>query len=622
MDCSRIVPDTVDDENLLGGKGLEMLQSFLSRKVLEAASRRLPATTEELEQDKPRRRDVLMKALGLDPLPHKTPLNARVTGTIRRDGYRIEKLVYESRPGFYVTGHLYLPDGPSGCRFPVILNPHGHWHRKKMEPTVQARLIFQALRGYVALVIDSPGASWEGENLVERAFQGSHWDFPLASAGANATALYVWDLMRGLDYLETRTECDLSRVGITGASGGGLATVYAFAADERIQAAVPVVYATSLEVNPHNGCPCNHVPATLQIGDRADVLAIRAPAPVYVIGATDDPEFPPEGTRRTGEKLKSIWDLYGRADNARWEVLPGPHDYNQAMREKAMGFFDKHLQGIGDGSPVPEPPIVCEEPSNPQFLALPEVPAGAATLRDIARENLRQSPKVDFAQVIALNGGLPICEELNFRVVGRHGECTQVAFSPEKGITIPGLLWEPPSPVLGGAVLATEKGKNAAFVEFGVGALLEAGFAALAVDPRGIGELRGLDIRLMTYLGIAAPFAMAVDLRAAAEALRAVAPKVAVVGCGPGAAQAALFASLMDPQIAAVAGLNGMRSFVELIDLPPAQYEMEGLPLFPRANCGPSLERLRSLVSCPTLWTFGSDPMPDLADWLGRSFQG
>jgi len=305
MDSEKTVPGRTPDDGILGGKGQQMVQRFLNEKVRQAAARPLPASREELEKDKPRRKEILLKALGLDPMPPRTPLKARITGTIKRNGYRIEKVVYESRPGFFVTGHIYIPDGPAGTKFPVILNPHGHWGHKKMEPTVQSRLIFQALHGFVAFIIDSPGGSWEGKNLVERTFQGSHWDFPLASAGANVTALYVWDLMRGLDYLETRSDCDTASVGITGASGGGLATLYCFAADERIKVAVPVVYATSLEVSPANGCPCNHVPATLQIGDRSDVLAIRAPAPVFIIGATDDTEFPPSGTKLTGEKLKT-----------------------------------------------------------------------------------------------------------------------------------------------------------------------------------------------------------------------------------------------------------------------------------------------------------------------------
>jgi dienelactone hydrolase len=105
--------------------------------------------------------------------------------------------------------------------------------------------------------------------------------------------------MRAVDYLATRPEADMSRVGITGVSGGGHATMFAFAADERFSCAVPVCYPTSFLDGWDNGCDCNHVPGYMQVGDRADVIALRAPAPVFVIGAKDDREFPPSGTLRT-----------------------------------------------------------------------------------------------------------------------------------------------------------------------------------------------------------------------------------------------------------------------------------------------------------------------------------
>jgi hypothetical protein len=246
------------------------------------------------------------------------------------------------------------------------------------------------------------------------------------------------------------------------------------------------------------------------------------------------------------------------------------------------------------------------------------VPEGARTMRDIASENLAAMPTREFSEVVALNGGWPKREPLNLRFLGKHGGCQQVVFDSEKGLTIPGLLWKPIGQIRGGVVLATEHGKHAAMAEFGVDALLKAGLTVLAIDPRGLGELKGLDVRLMTYLGTADAFAMATDLCAAADAIRTITPNVSIVGSGPAAAQAALFAALMDPSIESVAGLNGMKSYLELLDLPLAQYDPDGLALQPRANCGAPLEHLRTLVKCRSLWTFGSDPIPDLVNWLTR----
>ena len=285
-------------------------------------------------------REILLKGLGLFPLPARTDLKLQMTGILKRDGYRIEKLRYESVPGLLVTAHLYVPDGDGP--FPVILNPHGHFHFKKSEPTVQARGISLALEGFAALIVDSPGVSWDNNPQNERLGIGDHNDWFL-TLGLPIQGVYVWDLMRGLDYLETRKDMDCTRVGITGASGGGTATVYAFAADERIKCAVPVCYATSLEVNPHNGCLCNHVPGMMQLGDRSDILAMRAPAPICLIGATDDPEFPQLGHQRTFEKLKVIFKSKRAEASVRLELVEGKHDYNRRMREVMVAFFREHL---------------------------------------------------------------------------------------------------------------------------------------------------------------------------------------------------------------------------------------------------------------------------------------
>jgi dienelactone hydrolase len=618
MDSFEKVPGLVTDDAVLLGRGPASMKSFLTEKVKHCAARPLPATKEEMEAGKPARRQELMRCLGLDPLPPRTPLKAQISGIITRVGYHVEKIVFESRPNFPVTGLLYVPDGPAQAKYPVILNPHGHWQHKKMEPTVQYRLISQARHGYLAFIIDSPGWSFEGDALVERRSAGSHMDFPLVEGSANTTAIYVWDLMRALDYLATRPEADMTRVGLTGASGGGLATMYEFAADERITCAVPVVYPSSLEINPDNGCPCNHVPGMLQIGDRSDVLAIRAPAPLFVIGARRDGEFPPAGTQLTGEKLKKIWSLYGSADTTGWQIFEGPHDYNKLMRERAMGFFDKFLKGQGDGSPVPEPDIQTENPSDRQFLALPHETDQCKTMRDIARENLSDSHPASFEDLVRLNGGLPKRGPLSFKVVRSKGSKSAVTFQSEPGLTIPGLLWQPQGPPKGAVVLISEQGKIAAEKEFDIPSLVDAGYVCLAIDARGIGELKGLDIRLMTYLGTAPAFAMAVDAIASAEAMERYSSNVSVIGSGLGGAQVPMLAALMKPSIAYVAGLQGLKTYDEVLDFPKEDHDVDYLAIQPRANYAPSLAALRALVKCPADWSMHGDTDPDWKSHLPR----
>lgn len=320
------------------------INKMLEDRVKDLASRKSALNPEEA-------RLTLLKSLGLYPLPPRSDLRARITGVIVREGYRIEKLRYESVPGLLVTAHLYVPDGDGP--FPVILNPHGHWQYKKTESVVQARGISLALEGFAALIVDSPGGSWDANDLNERLGVGGHDNWFL-NLGRCIQGVYVWDLMRGLDYLETRSDMECSCVGITGTSGGGTATMYAFAVDERIRCAVPVCYATSLEVNPHNGCLCNHVPGILTLGDRSTILAMRAPAPVMLIGATRDGEFPAEGHTRTFEKLRAIYRSKKKESNLRMVLVEGGHDYNRRMRESMVAFFREHLLNEPAREHVPE----------------------------------------------------------------------------------------------------------------------------------------------------------------------------------------------------------------------------------------------------------------------------
>lgn len=589
------------DQSVMEGRGPAMMAAFLKEKVEAAAARPVPSSVAEFEIERERRRRELMRSLGLDPLPPRTPLNAQVTGVVQRAGYRIEKLLFESRPQFFVTANLYLPDPLPQGKLPVIVNPHGHWQHKKQEPVVQTRAISQALAGYLAVVVDSPGHSFEGGAPVERRFAGTHNDLRLLLGSMNTTSVYVWDLVRTLDYLETRPEADMTRVGITGASGGGLATAYAFAAEPRFTCAVPVVYASSLEVNANNGCLCNHVPATLQVGDRADVLAIRAPKPVFVIGAQDDPEFPPEGTKRTGEKLKETYALLGKEGLSQYRVFDGPHDYNRAMREAAMGFFDLHLRRRGNGTPVPEPTIQPEPAGSESLRVVAEEIEGRSML-DLAREALASAPPTTWDDTVALNGGLPLPVPLDWTEERSSEGKTYASFESESGLRVPAVIWTPGAQAKAVVVLISEGGKVRAQQEFDVERLVQSGLAVMAIDVRGFGELPGLDARLMAYLGTADPFAMAWDAARAAVAAQRFANRVVLAGKGTAASQIVLFAALMEPTIDRVLGIEGLRGFADAFDAHVPTYSV-----MPRADLSASLATLRQKVGARGVWTFLGD---------------
>lgn len=377
---------------------VRVLNGMLEARVRELADRRPAGNRDEharrVEQDLPK----LMRGLGLHPLPPRTDLGAERTGTVVRNGYRIEKWSYRSRPNVVATAHLYVPDGPGP--FPVILRPHGHFEYKKSDSVIQASAISMALEGFASLVVDSPGFSWDDNPQNERRAMGTH-DDAMLWMGTPVQGVAVWDLMRGLDLLTGREDLDLRRVAVVGESGGGTCATYAFALDARIQAAVLVVSAGSLEVMPHWGCRCNHIPGLLEVGDLADVIAMRAPSPVFLIAADEDDIFPPDSVRRTAEKVRAIY-RYGKAEEAvRFESFPFGHDHNRRMREAANAFLREHLRGeparpyapekrpITDGHLNPAPAETVD-PRSEELRVLPEGASVGASLRELLEHALAE----------------------------------------------------------------------------------------------------------------------------------------------------------------------------------------------------------------------------------------
>ncbi|MCB8932890.1 MAG: acetylxylan esterase [Fimbriimonadaceae bacterium] len=583
MDSATVVPGPTLDDDVLEGKGSAVVAAYQRAKVVQAARRTVPADRPAFQRERARRRAELMRSLGLDPLPSRTPLNARTTGVLQRSGYKIEKVVFESRPKFYVTAHVYVPDAPG--KHPVIMNVNGHWAHKKDEDRIQLRCAFQALRGYLAIAIDSPGHSFEGNSLIERRAEGEHNDWFLVQGGLNATGVYVWDAMRALDYVTTRPDADMAHVGLTGASGGGLATLYAFAADDRYQAAVPVVYMASMELAPDNGCLCNHVPGTLQIGDRSDVIAIQAPKPVLLMGAENDGEFPADATRLTGAKMQREWGLFGASGAVTTRIFPGGHDYSKPMREAMIGFFDHALRGVGDGSPVPEPALQALDAEDRSLLVLPDPPSDERTMRELAREALGHPGRYTLADV---NGGLPPRSDLRYVETG-SGSKRAVVFESEPGLRTPGILLLPKAKVDTVRIVVDDRGKAAAVAEFD--GKQRAGEAVLFLDTLGIGELAEVNLRYAIYLGTAVPYTAGWQIARAIEAMKRYGSAFVIEARGPLASMAALDAGLLAPDAARIEASGGLQRWEDVFDT-----SANPLLVQPRANLLPPLDALRGSV--------------------------
>lgn len=596
MDSYATIPGPTADDDVLGGQGAAMANRFLKGQVQKLSARVTPPSVAAFEPERERRRRELLKSLGLDPMPAKTPLNAKVTGVLQRKGYRIEKLVFESRPKFYVTAHVYVPDGIRKGKLPAVMNVNGHWEHKKDEDRIQLRCAFQALQGYIAMAIDSPGWSFEGDRLIERRPEGDHNDFKLVEGGTNTTGYYLWDAIRAMDYLETRGDVDMSRVGITGASGGGLATLYAFAADPRYKAAVPVVYMSSMELAPDNGCLCNHVPGTCLVGDRSDVIGIEAPKPVLLMGAQNDGEFPPDAMRLTHKKMAETWKLFGKQDDVYVQIFPGGHDYSQPMRETMMGFFNRYVRGDGDGKPVPQPALQVTDPEDRSLLAAdPPIP-GERTMRDLSKEYLANAPAaVSWEEVVRINGGLPspVSSEslqhwnLNEKKVGERA----LTFESEPGLVTPAIYV--PNKVLPTkrVIYVSDAGKAVA-IQQDPPALGKD--SRLYIDILGTGELNGFDMRYSLYSGRSVAFTGAWQIVIGAELMRRHTMghlPVEVVARGALSTQAAMYAALMDPNITKVTGYDCLPDWASVFQDSVTNYAVQ-----PRAHLCGSLANLRSLV--------------------------
>jgi cephalosporin-C deacetylase-like acetyl esterase len=265
-----------------------------------------------------------MYTMGLNPMPERTSLRARITGTLKRSGYDIEKIVFQSSPGLYVTGNLYLPhvlndESPKSTGpLPAILYVCGHSpHPLGAKWNYQDRAIWFVEHGYVCFIIDTlefgevPGIHHGIHDL-------NRWDW--LSRGYTPAGVEVWNAIRAIDYLETRVEVDKARIGITGISGGGAVSWYAAAADERIAVSVPVcgTYTFGSQAKhwrAYGQCDCIYYHNTFQT-DLSVVAALIAPRALLFCSGQRDADFPPDGHKEVFRQAKRIYDLYSEPESS------------------------------------------------------------------------------------------------------------------------------------------------------------------------------------------------------------------------------------------------------------------------------------------------------------------
>ncbi len=456
-------------------------------------------------------RATMLKEIG--GFPERTPLNPRVTGKLERDGYTIEKLVYESQPHYYVTANVYVPS--SGSRpFAAVLGTAGHSDAGKAYEVYQRMWIALAKRGFLVMAIDPPsqgerleyfdaatGKSRIGAGVREHDMAGAQCFL----TGTNVARWEIWDGIRGIDYLLTRTDVDPKRVAVIGNSGGGTQSAYLAALDTRLAAAVPSCYITSwknLWSVPGPQDAEQDFAGFIRDGlDFSDFLVAFAPRPVEMLTAIRD-FFPIDGARATYAEANRLFNLMGAEGSAGFFEYDDTHGWSKPRREATAAWLERWLHGRqNDGA---EPEFATSPPADLNCTASGQVSTslGGETIRSMNRAIAAQM----FAKRKASGASPPelrrlVAERLqlpaqrgapqvsNVAPVVRPGyRIERVAFDTEPGITVTALVFVPDH-VQGRAaatVILDERGKSADISA--AESLVRQGRIVLAPDLRGWGE--------------------------------------------------------------------------------------------------------------------------------------
>jgi cephalosporin-C deacetylase-like acetyl esterase len=445
--------------------------------------------------------------------PARTPLRARVVGKLASQGFTLEKVVYESRPGHHVTANFYLPQGKGP--FPAVLMPVGHSATGKAADSTQRGAILLAQHGIAALAYDPIGQGERRQLLGpagKPAVASSTSEHTLVGVGAllvgwNTATYRIWDGMRGLDYLASRSEVDARRLGCTGCSGGGTLTSYLMALDDRVVAAAPSCYITTLErlfatIGPQDAE--QNITGQVAFGlEHADYLTLRAPRATLVLASTRD-FFDIHGTWTSFREAKRVYTLLGYPERVDIVEASAGHGYPRAHRVAMLRWMRRWLAGKddavdeGDLAVRKETELRCTRTG--QVLEdLEGVSAFQLTARrakELTSERARRQAGADgLRKAVAARIGvtLPV-RAATMREAGvvtrNEYQVRKVVFDTEPGIAVPGLLFEPARAVKAPLLLYVH-GEGKA-VDAGPGGAIErrvrAGQRVLAVDLRGLGE--------------------------------------------------------------------------------------------------------------------------------------
>jgi dienelactone hydrolase len=309
----------------------------------------------------------LREMLGLEPWPERTDLHPSITGRVEQPNFTVENVHFQSLPGLYVTGNLYLPKPRPTTPAPTILYLCGHGRVAKDGISYGNKVAYQhhgawfARNGYVCLLIDTIQLG-EIEGLHHGTYREGLWWWN--SRGYTPAGVEAWNSIRALDFLATRPEVDTNRLGVTGRSGGGAYSWWLAALDERIRVAAPVAGITDLQNHVVDGVVEGHCDCMFTVNtyrwDYPLVAALVAPRPLLLVNTDHDSIFPFDGVTRVYQKLRRLYDLYQASDRLGLVIAPGPHKDTPDLQIPVFRWFNQHLKH--EDPPIADPALKFSEP--------------------------------------------------------------------------------------------------------------------------------------------------------------------------------------------------------------------------------------------------------------------
>lgn len=316
-------------------------------------------TVEEWREWRVSLKDKLIELLG--GFPERIPLEPEILERKEFDAYFRERVVFNSAPDVSVVGYLLIP---KGVEFPVpgVIALHGHGYGKDdivgiwedgTERTVpdgyqKDFAISLTKNGFVTFAIEQAcfGERREPEDINKDKYQSScrKVSFWAMLLGKTVLGMRVWDVIRAIDYMETRKEVDSSSIGVMGISGGGMTSLFSSALDERIKAAVVSGYLNTFKdsILSIYHCECNYVPGILKYAEMYDIAGLIAPRALLIESGTKDNIFPIKATEFAISKVKRVYELLGVLEKLDVDIFEGRH---QISGRKAYEFLKRELKG-------------------------------------------------------------------------------------------------------------------------------------------------------------------------------------------------------------------------------------------------------------------------------------